>query len=77
MCSGAMYWGNLGRLVYGLEEKKLLALTGDNPLNPTFDLPCRQVFARGQKEIVVVGPTTDPDLETELLALHRNYWGEA
>ncbi|NLL36263.1 MAG: nucleoside deaminase [Fretibacterium sp.] len=74
MCSGAMYWGNLGRLVYGVEERKLLALTGDNPLNPTFDLPCREVFARGQKNIVVVGPTSDSKLEAELLSLHREYW---
>lgn len=41
MCSGAMYWGNLGRVVYGVEEKKLLAITGSDPANPTFDLPCR------------------------------------
>lgn len=74
MCSGAMYWGNLGRVVYGVEEKKLLSLTGSDPANPTFDLPCREVFARGQKDIVVVGPIADADLEKEILSLHRDYW---
>ena len=74
MCSGAMYWGNLGRVVYGVEEKKLLALTGNNPANPTFDLPCREVLARGQKDIVVVGPAADMELEETILSLHRNYW---
>ncbi len=74
MCSGAMYWGNLGRLVYGVAETKLLALTGDNPQNPTFDLPCREVFARGQKKIEVIGPIADGDLERDILALHLNYW---
>lgn len=74
MCSGAMYWGNLGRVVYGIEERKLLELTADNPLNPTFDLPCRQIFARGQKNILVVGPAADETLEREIIALHKGYW---
>ena len=74
MCSGAMYWGNLGRVVYGVEEGKLLSLTGSDPANPTFDLPCRDVFARGQKDIVVVGPVADAELEEAILSLHRGYW---
>ena len=74
MCSGAMYWGNLGRVVYGIDEKRLLAMTGNNPLNPTFDLPCRDVFARGQKAIVVVGPAADDELEREIVAAHEGYW---
>ncbi len=49
MCCGAIYWGNIGRVVYGTTEKKLLELTGDDEQNPTFDLPCRDVFAKGQK----------------------------
>ena len=51
-----MYWGNLGRVVYRIKEKKLLAITGSDPANSTFDLPCREVFARGQKNIEVVDP---------------------
>ena len=31
MCTGTLYWANIGRLVYGVEETKLLALTGDPP----------------------------------------------
>ena len=54
--------------------RSLLALTGNNPANPTFDLPCREVFARGQKDIVVVGPAADTELEETILSLHRNYW---
>ena len=74
MCSGAMYWGNIGRVAYGVEERKLLSLTGSDPANPTFDLPCREVFARGQKDIVVAGPLADAELEEEILSLHRGYW---
>lgn len=72
MCAGAIYWGNVGRVVYGISEKRLLSLTGDNEQNPTFDLPCRDVFARGQKAIEVVGPF--PDLEHEIVAVHEGYW---
>ena len=34
MCTGTLYWANIGRLVYGFEETKLLALTGDHAGEP-------------------------------------------
>lgn len=72
MCSGAIYWGNLGRVVYGISEEKLLELTGNNEINPTFDLPCREIFKRGQKQIEVVGPF--PQIEKEVIEVHKGYW---
>jgi tRNA(Arg) A34 adenosine deaminase TadA len=72
MCTGTLYWANIGRLVYGYEEAKLLALTGDHADNPTINLPSRTVLAAGQKPIEVVGPF--PELEEELLAPHRTFW---
>ncbi|GIP42679.1 tRNA-specific adenosine deaminase [Paenibacillus sp. J45TS6] len=75
MCAGAMYWGNLGRVVYGISEKELLALTGDDPQNPTFDLPCREIFARGQKRIEVIGPF--PELADEIAAVHEGFWNSS
>ena len=56
MCAGALYWANIGRLVYGFEEAKLLAETGDHPENPTMSLAARRVLGSGQKPIEVVGP---------------------
>ena len=56
MCTGTLYWANIGRLVYGYEEAALLALTGDHPANPTINLPSRTVLAAGQKAVKVVGP---------------------
>ena len=42
MCAGAIYWSGIGRVVYGLAEVDLLAMTGgDHPDNPTLALPCR------------------------------------
>lgn len=72
MCSGAIYWGNVGRVVYGISEKRLLELTGNHEQNPTFDLPCREVFARGQKEIEVIGPFSE--IEPHVVEVHKGYW---
>lgn len=70
MCAGAIYWGGVPRVVYALSERSLLALTGDNPGNPTFDLPCREVFAHGQRPVEVTGPL----LEDEGRAVHDGFW---
>lgn len=70
MCAGAAYWSGIDRVVYALSERRLLELTGAHPENPTFSIPCREVFARGQREIVVVGPV----LEDEAAAPHRGFW---
>ena len=72
MCAGTQYWANIGRLVYGLSERQLLDITGNHPENPTLDLPCADVFARGQKPIEVIGPV--PQLYDELAQLHRSFW---
>jgi len=70
MCAGAAYWAGIGRVVYGLSERRLRGITGDHPLNPTLDLPCRTVFAAGQRPTEVVGPL----LEDEAAALHQAFW---
>ncbi|MCG9890661.1 MAG: nucleoside deaminase [Thermosynechococcaceae cyanobacterium MS004] len=72
MCAGTQYWANIGRLVYGIAEQQLLALTGNHPENPTLDLPCRSVFERGQKKIKVWGPF--PEVEAEIMAIHQDFW---
>ena len=72
MCAGTQYWANIGRVVYGIEERSLLGMTGDHPQNPTLDLPCRHVFARGQKDVRVIGPVAA--MAEPIAALHRRYW---
>ncbi|MEQ8966922.1 MAG: nucleoside deaminase [Azospirillaceae bacterium] len=71
MCAGAAYWAGIGRLVYGLSERALRALTGDHADNPTLDLPCRTVVAAGQRPVEVLGPM----LEDEARAVHQGMWG--
>ena len=72
MCTGTLYWANIGRVVYGASEEALLVLTGSHEENPTLSLPCREVLARGQKRIEVIGPV--PELEAEMLAPHEGFW---
>jgi len=73
MCAGTLYWANIGRLVYGVEETGLLALAGASQENPTMSLPSRTVLGSGQKKIEIHGPF--PEVEDELIAPHRNFWG--
>jgi tRNA(Arg) A34 adenosine deaminase TadA len=72
MCAGTIYWAGIGRVVYGAPESALLALTGDHPQNPTLALPCREVFARGQRGVEVLGPVAA--VTAELLATHQGFW---
>jgi tRNA(Arg) A34 adenosine deaminase TadA len=72
MCAGACYWAGIGTVVYGLSEKRLAELTGDNPDNLTLDLSCREVFAAGQRKVAVRGPF--PELEEEIVKDHRGFW---
>jgi len=73
MCAGAIYWAGIGRVVYGLSEHRLRVLTGNHPENPTLNLPCRDVFASGQRAIEVVGPL----LEDEAAAVHAGVWNKS
>jgi tRNA(Arg) A34 adenosine deaminase TadA len=70
MCAGAAYWVGIRKVVYGLSETRLKAHIGPHPENLTMDLPCRIVFAAGQRQIEVVGPA----LEDEALAIHKDFW---
>ena len=68
MCAGAIFWGNVRRVVYGLSEEGLYGMTGES--EETLLLSCREVFAHGRKEIEVVGPI----LEEEAKAVHEGFW---
>jgi len=70
MCAGAIYWAGIGRVVFGQTEKSLKTATGNHPENPTLELPCRVVFAAGQRPVEVIGPL----LEEEAAALQDDFW---
>ncbi len=70
MCSGAIYWAGIGRVVFGQTEKALKEQTGDHEENPTLDLPCHIVFEAGQRPTEIVGPL----LEVEAAKLQDDFW---
>ena len=72
MCSGTIYWAEVGAVVFGMTEKRLAELTGDNEENLTQDLECRVVLAAGQREIEVRGPYAE--LEAGIVAQHADFW---
>ena len=70
MCAGAAYWVGIKSVIYALSETKLKTHIGPHPENLTMDLPCRKVFAAGQRKIEVIGPL----LEQEALEAHLGFW---
>jgi tRNA(Arg) A34 adenosine deaminase TadA len=69
MCSGAIFWGNVRRVVYGLSEKRFYELVGEEA-EEVLLLSCRDVFKMGKKPIEVIGPL----LEGEAIQVHEGFW---
>ena len=65
MCAGAIYWANIGTVVYGCSVEALARVTGSG-----LPLPCRDIFARGSSHIEVIGPL----LEQDAIRVHEAYW---
>ena len=65
MCAGSIYWARIPRVVFGCSVGGLHSVT-----EGTLRLPCREVFARGDRPIEVVGPV----LAAEALHVHRAFW---
>ena len=71
MCSGAMYWGGLNRMVYGMGELDLLEITGEDPSTATMrGVGCRNILQSGQRDIEVSGP----HLVEEASAVHIGFY---
>lgn len=70
MCAGAIFWSQIGKVVYALSEIDLYAIIGPSPEHLV--LPCREVFAHSKRPIEVRGPI--PALEMEARAVHENFW---
>ena len=72
MCASTIYWAEIGAVVFGMTEKRLGELTGDDPENPTQDLDCRTVFASGRRLVTVRGPFIE--LEGAIAEQHKRFW---
>ena len=68
MCSGAIYWAGIRRVVFGCSQAVFAEYAGK-----AIDIPCRLVFSYGDQPTEVIGPV----LEDEAVAVHRDYWAGA
>ncbi|MFB0533536.1 MAG: nucleoside deaminase [Anaerolineae bacterium] len=69
MCAGAIFWGNVRRVVYGLSQEGLYEMIGEDAEEVLY-LPCRELFGKGQKPVEVIGPM----LEEEARKVHEGFW---
>jgi tRNA(Arg) A34 adenosine deaminase TadA len=69
MCAGAIFWGNVRRVVYGLSQAGLYGMLGGASEEELL-LPCRDLFQKGRKSIEVTGPL----LEEEAKEVHLGFW---
>jgi tRNA(Arg) A34 adenosine deaminase TadA len=70
MCAGAIYWSQIGRVVYALSETDLYTIVGPSPEHLL--LPCREVFSHSERRVEVLGPVSA--LEKEARAVHEGFW---
>lgn len=70
MCSTAIYWGNVGRMVYALSTEGLHGYIGNPPENRPLLISSREIFERSGKQVEVVGPA----LEDEAVKVHEGFW---
>ena len=70
MCAGAIYWGNVRRVVYALSEVGLYEIIGPSP--DQLLLPCREVFAHSERQMKVEGPARELDVDAR--AVHAGFW---
>ena len=69
MCSGAIYWSRIPRVVYALGEDELAVLAGGGG-QLILQLPSRQVFAAGSPMVEVSGP----HLHDAAATVHKDFW---
>jgi tRNA(Arg) A34 adenosine deaminase TadA len=70
MCSGAIYWSGIGRVVYALSSEQLMGIVKDDSGSFTLALSCREVFARGGRTVDVSGP----HLTEQAAPVHQGFW---
>jgi tRNA(Arg) A34 adenosine deaminase TadA len=70
MCAAAIYWANIGRVVFALSGERLYELVRNPAKNPALSLSAADLFTYGVKPVVVLGPVDVADVET----VHQDFW---
>ena len=70
MCAGAIFWANIGRVVFGIDAASLRVLRGERPEQRDAVLSCGDVFMASPHPIDCIGPV----LADEARAAHEGFW---
>jgi len=68
MCSGAIFWAHVGRVVYALSSETLHGIKEKGDRN--HGLSCRKILAENGGSVIVEGPA----LEEEAARPHEAFW---
>ena len=70
MCAGAIFWSNIGRVVFGIDAVSLRTFRGERAEQRDAELSCRDVFAASPHTIACVGPV----MVSEASEPHLGFW---
>ncbi|MDQ0568841.1 tRNA(adenine34) deaminase [Variovorax paradoxus] len=70
MCAGAIFWSNIGRVVFGIDAERLRVFRGERQEQRDAELSCRDVFRASPHPIECIGPA----LLDEASAAHDGAW---
>jgi tRNA(Arg) A34 adenosine deaminase TadA len=70
MCAGAIFWANIGRVVFGIDAERLRIFRGERGDQRDAALSCRDVFRASPHAIECIGPA----LVDEAAAAHVGAW---
>lgn len=70
MCAGAIFWSNIGRVVFGIDAVALRVFRGERADQRDAELSCRDVFAAAAHRIETIGPV----LADEAAQAHEGFW---
>lgn len=67
MCTGAIYWSGIGRIVFALDTNTYNAISQVEPA-AMFEIPCQVIVEKGGRKVEVIGPA----LHKEAAAFYRS-----
>ncbi len=70
MCAGAIFWSNIGRVVFGIDAVNLRIFRGELAEQRDAKLSCRDVFAASPHPITCIGPV----MVREASEPHVGFW---
>ena len=70
MCSGAIFWAGISRVVFGLAGAALDEMIVSDPDAPALFLPASEVLNAGNRTVEVIGPL----LIDEASEVHAGFW---